>query len=142
MTGKRLVMGRHLREQILAAAREAAPEEACGLLLGREGEGEGGTWIEEAIPSPNRSPRSDGFELDPQVCLESELRGRSLGLRVVGVWHSHPGGAAKPSFRDRQLAWPGWIYVILGEELRGEDLRAFLRGSEDFRELELVEEWP
>ena len=35
------------------------------------------------------------------------------GRYVCGVYHSHPAGAAQPSPRDVELAWPGLDYVIV-----------------------------
>jgi proteasome lid subunit RPN8/RPN11 len=46
-----------------------------------------------------------------------EADARTLGLDLVGFYHSHPDHPARPSEFDREHAWPWYSYVIL--EVRG-----------------------
>lgn len=118
-------------------ALAAYPEECCGLLLGETAAGR--EDVTSVVPLENRyaEPRR-GFELaaGPVACaLAQERRG---GRAVVGVYHSHPDGAALPSRRDEREAWPGWSYLIVPvtDGACGEP-RAFRR---DAAERPLVEE--
>ncbi len=64
------------------------------------------------------------FLVSPQDQLHAMRRARQAGMDLVGVYHTHPNHPAVPSGYDRDLAWPGWSYVILSvrdgiaEELR------------------------
>lgn len=108
----RLVVGDELLAELVRLAVEVAPEEACGLLVGRvEGDE---AQVHEAPRSPNRAadPRI-GFELDPAAWVATEDAARGRGLEVLGFWHTHPRGPAEPSAEDRWFAMPGtWNLVV------------------------------
>lgn len=96
---------------LLEARSNAAPHEACGLLL----RGAGGRV--EALRTENRSSQPQtSFLIDPQALLRAAVSGR-----LVGCWHTHPGGSGSPSASDRQAAqdWPDLVHVIVGESVRG-----------------------
>ena len=50
--------------------------------------------------------------------LAAHKEARSLGLDVVGYYHSHPDHPARPSEFDREHAWPGMSYLIVSVEKR------------------------
>lgn len=94
---------------MLERATALYPQEACGLLVGRAGR------VEQALTCLNRATdRRQGYLIDPEDYLHIEQQVANAGRQVVGAWHSHPYGDAVPSETDRQLAWPGWHYLILG----------------------------
>jgi len=91
------------RSQILAEARIAYPRECCGLL---EGSAE---HITALHPTRNLAGRPDRFEIDPA----EQFRLRREGRRIVGCYHSHPGGRAEPSPRDaEQASEAGFLWLI------------------------------
>ena len=58
------------------------------------------------------------FELDPVALLAAHRRARQGGPRIVGHYHSHPTGFARPSVRDAAEAVPDgalWLLVAGGE---------------------------
>ncbi len=86
-------------------ARSEKPNEACGLLLLRDGVAERYVRGENLAASPYR------FELktEPEVWfLEDE------GYELA-VFHSHPSGPPRPSRTDVENIglWEGRLYVIL-----------------------------
>ena len=93
-----------------AHAREAAPREAVGVVLGTAG---GAT---DYAPLLNVSPTPcDAFVVDPFEFVKIEGTARDHGLRVLGMFHSHPGGEPTPSAVDRLQEWPGvccWIGTV------------------------------
>jgi proteasome lid subunit RPN8/RPN11 len=104
-----------LLRRIEAAARAAYPEECCGLLIGcREPEGRVRvTRIAESVnvaPPPHR----DRFEVDPALRF-SLMRGlRGSGEEIVGHYHSHPDGPARPSARDAAQAYePELVWLVV-----------------------------
>lgn len=84
--------------ELLRLAREAFPREACGLLLG-ELDGDLAR-VRELVPAANLEPRPGRFLVDPAAQLVAERRAEEARLRVLGAWHSHPGGALEPSSAD------------------------------------------
>ena len=98
-------------DTLRAEADRAAPEECCGVLLGRPG------TIEEARPARNvADARLRRFEIDPQALVDAHRAARAGGPQVLGYYHSHPGGPAEPSAIDRAMAaGDGRIWAIVGE---------------------------
>ncbi len=93
---------------ILAAAARAAPDEACGLLLGTA------AHIHTAFPAANVAPDpAHHFEIDPAALIAAHRAARAGGPQVVGYYHSHPNGLARPSATDAaSAARDGRIWAI------------------------------
>ena len=109
------------RAAMVAHAREAAPRECCGLLVGQ------GRRVDLALPLSNVDPRPrTGFQVDPaeHIAVRRVLRRVVPGLEIVGVYHSHPAGPARPSPRDvAESHYPEWLYAIVGRA--GRTLRVY-----------------
>jgi proteasome lid subunit RPN8/RPN11 len=90
-------------------ASSSYPEECCGVLLGRAG------WVTSIWPTPNvhPGPRSRRFAIDPRELLKVHKVARDEGVDVIGYYHSHPDGAARPSNADLAAAVPAVSYLIL-----------------------------
>lgn len=99
---------------IEAAAEAAYPEEACGLLVGRRApDGDWRVGAVEASANVAEPPRTRRFEVDPRLRLRLERRLRGRPDSIVGLYHSHPDGAAEPSERDRAMVFePALIWLI------------------------------
>jgi len=93
-------------------AQSAAPNEACGLLLGQGG------VIESAQLCANVAPnRTRHFEIDPVALIAAHKAEREGGAQLIGYWHSHPNGLAEPSATDREKAsGDGRVWAILAGE--------------------------
>jgi proteasome lid subunit RPN8/RPN11 len=105
-----------VRAQLVAHAEREAPNEACGLILFRDGR------AERYEPGRNKAASPYRFELefdDPEVWF-AEDEGYELA-----VFHSHPASPARPSRTDVENIglWERKPYVILS--LRTGDLAAF-----------------
>ena len=97
-----------VRAEMLSHARDAAPRECCGLLVGA------GATIDECIRSPNVDAHMTRYRVDPQVHIAANRRLRGSGRGVIGVYHSHPHGAAIPSRTDYLEAYySDFIWVIV-----------------------------
>ena len=105
-----LRVSRPVLEALLAEAARAAPEECCGLLLGRDG------TIEAARPAANVADDPlRRFEIEPQALVDAHRAARRGGPQVIGYFHSHPTGPVEPSATDRaQAAHDGSIWAIVG----------------------------
>ena len=129
---------RSLKYEIIAAivahAREVAPEECCGVLLGH------GEAIVDARRARNVATSTETrFLIDPKDHIDARRDGRARGLDVVGFYHSHPRSGAVPSPTDvAEAAYPGALHVIIGLGADPPEVRAFEFDEGNFRERPLV----
>jgi len=95
---------------ISAHARDAWPDECCGLLVGTA------VAIELACPARNLHAESrTRYLVDPADHFAAIRSARAIGLEVVGAYHSHPAGRPRPSATDCAEAQAGaFVYVIAG----------------------------
>jgi proteasome lid subunit RPN8/RPN11 len=104
-----LAVSKDLIEQINTHVEEAYPEEGAGFLVGVEGK------VEKIIPLGNAredEARHNRFLITPEEYLKAELKADSLGLSLIGVFHSHPDCPNVPSEYDRDWAQPFFSYII------------------------------
>ena len=109
MEGPSLALGAGVEDSIRAHARQTYPHECCGALFGLEG------FVQAAHALPNTTeegPRRR-FLIRPDDYREAERQAGSLGLDLVGFYHSHPDHPARPSQYDLDHAWPVFSYVIV-----------------------------
>lgn len=104
-----LVVSNELIGQINSHVEEAYPEEGAGFLIGDDGE------VREILALPNAredEARHNRFLITPEEYLKAELKADSLGLSLIGVFHSHPDCPNIPSEYDREWAQPFFSYII------------------------------
>jgi proteasome lid subunit RPN8/RPN11 len=111
-----------LLSQMQAHAREAYPEECCGILIGRASDpsAESVRVIRglERTRNEFRGERRRRFLIPPEELRDVERRLEPSGLAVVGFYHSHPDHPAKPSQFDQEHAWPWYSYLVLAVTAR------------------------
>ena len=108
-----LLLPKKLLEQIQSHAERAYPEEGAGVLLGRPlAEGRLGTQVRPLANTFDPDQRSRRYMIDPLEMLQLEDEAESLGLELIGIFHSHPDHPAQPSEFDRQRALPWYSYLI------------------------------
>ena len=97
-------------EEIVAHARDEAPNECCGLLAGRNGRSERVFRMANAARSPLR------FEVAPLEVMRTLEAIDEAGLEVSALYHSHTRTAPYPSQTDVTFAeaWPGTPWIIVG----------------------------
>ena len=109
-----VVIPASVREALAAHARAELPNEACGLLLLRDGVAERFEPARNALASPYRFE----LEIDPELWFVED---EGYTLAVV---HSHPSTEPKPSPTDVANIglWEGrpyLIYSVARDELAG-----------------------
>jgi len=93
-----LTLAPGILEEVFQHAKTAFPNEACGLLVGRD-------MADRLIPVKNISPGAQEYEMDPAELIAA-LRGlRQSGERLIAIFHSHPHGPAVPSKTDVDRAY-------------------------------------
>jgi desampylase len=105
---------RRAADVILQHCIQSHPEEACGVLVGPCAPGSLPSRITRAFESRNlAADRRRSYLVDPELQLRLQRELRGSGSDVVGVYHSHPEGPARPSARDCDEAWPWFVYLIV-----------------------------
>ena len=125
----------HVRE-IIAHARESAPNECCGLIGGNE-TGEASTIYRTQNVAADPLVT---YEAAPEDLFDAQRKMRQRGERLIAIYHSHPRVATpEPSATDVRLAYyPSAVYLILG--LAGQEpcLRGFrISESEGWNPIEI-----
>lgn len=105
--------------EMLAHARAVYPEECCGAMLGYSENG--AKRVTAALPLENAfdGPRVRRYELRPEDLLACEREARRRGLKLVGVYHSHPDCDACFSQPDLRNSRPWHSFLVLSVR-RGE----------------------
>ena len=120
MSTGRLVLSNRQRRVLTTKALAAAPEECCGILIGRALPS-GERLVSRIVPTTNvaTGDRRRGYAIDERAVLAAWRQARATGERLVGFYHSHPRGGERPSVRDRADAWPDASYLILAPRETG-----------------------
>ena len=101
---------RELYEQMIAHAREEAPNECCGMVGSSDGRAVHVYRAVNAESSPLR------FRIDPEEQLELHNEIEEAGLELGAIYHSHTRTEPRPSQTDINFAklWPGVLWIIVG----------------------------
>ena len=93
-------------DELIAHAREEAPNECCGYGSFRDGH------LDDVRRATNLRASPYGYELDAKSLLAAnELDDDGHG---VAIYHSHPRSSAEPSETDVNLAfYPHWLNLIV-----------------------------
>jgi len=138
-------------------AESGYPYEVCGVMIGKKdtvthfrkcanlvADDESETAFKET-GSIDSGRLKDRFELDPRSYIEADSWARENGLEILGIYHSHPDHPSVPSETDRQVASPGWAYIIFSVN-RGKlaDARTWYIDEQNFqfeeKKFEVVED--
>jgi [CysO sulfur-carrier protein]-S-L-cysteine hydrolase len=104
-----MVISRAHWDELVAHAREIAPNECCGYARARDGR------VEQVFRADNERNSPYGYEFGFEA-LQAVNELDDGGYEVI-VYHSHPRSAAEPSQTDINLAqYPHWRYVIVSLE--------------------------
>jgi proteasome lid subunit RPN8/RPN11 len=103
---------RPIVQELMLHAREADPDECCGLIVGDEGERYRRTvrctnaMTQMHKKDPTNYPRDarQAFFIDPREWLEIHKQAEKDGERVTAVYHSHVGVGAYLSEEDLAYA--------------------------------------
>ena len=99
------------------------PNECCGAMLGvvhSETPEPGGETvavkeISRAVPLVNtyRGEQADRYEINPMDLLKTDKEARTVGLELIGIYHSHPDCDAYFSKTDLENSCPWYSFVVL-----------------------------
>jgi proteasome lid subunit RPN8/RPN11 len=132
---------RELVDEMVAHAREDAPNECCGMIAA---DGDRAVRLYRAT-NVKASPLAYAIDGPEIIRVVSEIE--DAGQRLGAIYHSHTRSDPYPSQTDVNLAfwpptdeeaWPGTIYVIVGVAGEQPEVRAFRIPARDrIEEVEL-----
>ena len=120
---------------IIAHAKKDAPIEACGYLASQNG----GVVKHYELNNIDQSPEHFSFDQKDQFDVLRDTRAK--GLKITGVYHSHPQSPARPSDEDIRLAYdPTYSYVIVSTAGESADVKSFqIKNSKvELQEIEVI----
>jgi proteasome lid subunit RPN8/RPN11 len=120
-------------DEIVAHAREDAPNECCGLIAGTDGQATRVHRARNEFASPMR------FNVHPQDLIRITTEIEDGGEELVGIYHSHPRSEAFPSQTDVNLAanWPDPLWLICSLADSEPVVRAFSIRDGEVEEVQL-----
>jgi proteasome lid subunit RPN8/RPN11 len=130
---EQVAIKKEILEAIVQHAREEAPLECCGLLMGASETITHQRRMVNVLRSPNR------YSIDPQALFDFFRDLRPLQLRHLGIYHSHPASEAYPSKTDvDESYYPDCTYFIVSlEDAQSPSIRAFELAHRSIQEKEL-----
>jgi proteasome lid subunit RPN8/RPN11 len=124
-----VIVRRAALDAAIAHARETAPAECCGMLLGTP------DVVMEARPARNLATDPNRFLIDPKDHIDARREARARAFDVVGFYHSHPHSAAVPSETDlAEASYAHHLYLIVGLAGDQPDTRLYRLEDRGFRE--------
>jgi len=98
-------------DEIIAHARDSAPNECCGLIGGAGGLAQTIYRTRNIATDPLVT-----YEAAPEELFAAQRKMRERGEKLIAIYHSHPRSPdPEPSATDVRLAYyPSAVYFIVG----------------------------
>ena len=113
-------ISRQLLDEVIAHAREDAPNECCGMIATSDGQ------AVQVLRAHNKAASPFKYEMEPREQLRIQNAIDDAGLELGAIYHSHTRSAPEPSQTDINLAfYPDAVYLIVGLQDAEPDVRAW-----------------
>jgi len=123
-------------DDMIAHAREEAPNECCGILAGKDGR------VLQLYRATNAEQSRYRYNIDSRELFRIHRECEERDWEFVGIYHSHTDSDAYPSPTDVRLAfWPEALYFVVSlRDSASPAVRAFriVDGQVSEEELEIV----
>ncbi len=109
-------ISRQLLDEVVAHAREEAPNECCGMIAASDGQAVAVHRARNRAASPFR------YEMDGMEQYRIQTAIEDAGLELGAIYHSHTRSEPYPSQTDINFAagWPGVEWLIVGLSRNGD----------------------
>lgn len=108
----KLLLQKDVYDQVVEHVKKSYPHECCGVLAGTIKGDVKHAVKAYSIKNLNQERAHDRYNMDPVGMIQVEKEVSSLGLEIVGIYHSHPDHPPRPSKTDFDYAWPVYSYII------------------------------
>jgi [CysO sulfur-carrier protein]-S-L-cysteine hydrolase len=129
----RLIVPSHLLDEIIKHCKEEYPNEACGILAGKD------SILHKVYKMKNSEQSAFSYMMEPreQFIVMKEMR--ENGLEMTAVYHSHPYADVYPSPRDINLAfYQDSFYMIVSMIYEEPLIKAFEIKEGMFKEVDML----
>jgi proteasome lid subunit RPN8/RPN11 len=129
-------IARSMLDEIVEHAVRDAPNECCGLVIGRDGTATSARAMENLAASPFR------FDIDGKELIAYAFADEDDDEQLTAIYHSHTRSEPYPSQTDVNFAagWPGVEWLIVGVP-KAKDaeptVRSYLIDDGTIREIEV-----
>jgi proteasome lid subunit RPN8/RPN11 len=104
----RLDISKELFERMIAHCLSVYPNEACGILAGKD------RTVKKIYEMTNIENSPVSYMMDPKEQFGVMKEMRNEGDDMLAIYHSHPDSASYPSAKDREIAYySNAVYVIV-----------------------------
>lgn len=127
-------IARTLLDKVVEHAVRDAPNECCGVVLGRDDSATTVRELENLAASPFR------FDIDGRKLLPLVFADDDESEQLLAIYHSHTRSDPYPSQTDVNFAagWPGVEWLIVGVSRNaGTDSRSYLIDGGVIKDVEL-----
>jgi [CysO sulfur-carrier protein]-S-L-cysteine hydrolase len=119
-------------DQMRAHVDEIAPQEACGLVAGKNAYSVAVFPIHNLIESPVR------YQMDPEQQIKAFIQMEEKGWDLAAIYHSHPSGPHKPSPTDvAENYYPDTIHLVWSRIDDSWDCKGFIISGRNVREVQI-----
>lgn len=109
------------------------PEEACGILAGRD------ALVEKILLVTNQAHSPVRFYMEPLALFRALEWIDSAEMDIIAIFHSHPQGPQEPSETDiKEFLYEGSATIILSPGQEGWNVRGFDIRDGRYEEIELI----
>jgi proteasome lid subunit RPN8/RPN11 len=128
-----LIIPQHIFHEMLAHCKDGYPNEACGILAGRNGE------VSKIYRMANTENSPVTYMLDSREQFKVMKDMRDNNLSMLAIFHSHPSSAAYPSAKDVSLAfYEDAFYIIVSLMEKEPVVKGFSIREGNIEEIEIV----
>lgn len=133
MIAESLIIPQHIFNEMLAHCKAGYPNEACGILAGRNGE------VSKIYRMANIENSPVTYMLDSREQFKVMKDMRENNLSMVAIFHSHPSSAAYPSAKDVSLAfYEECVYIIVSLMEKEPIVKGFLIREGNIEEIKII----
>jgi [CysO sulfur-carrier protein]-S-L-cysteine hydrolase len=139
-----LLISRALLDELIAHARDEAPNECCGVVaVAQAAAADGEARATQVLRAVNVAASPLRFEVDGKELLAAMDQIERDGGELGAIYHSHTRTAPFPSQTDVNFAvnWPGVEWIIVGfADGEQPEVRSYLIDSGQVREVGVHED--
>ena len=115
-------------QQMLQHVSAQLPEEACGLVAGKQSKSV------RVYPIENQLHSATKFRMEPHAQVQALLELEQQGWELLAIYHSHPDGPVEPSPTDlAEASYPEAVALIWSRNAGGWKCRGFTIQEGEFR---------
>ncbi|MCI0468771.1 MAG: M67 family metallopeptidase [Nitrospirae bacterium] len=128
-----IIIPSHIFTEMLAHCKTCYPNEACGILAGRDDE------VSAIFKMTNIENSTVTYMMDSKEQFQAMKDMRENNLSMLAIFHSHPSSAAYPSERDVSLAfYDNCVYIIISLLDKEPVVMAYSIKERDINEIRLI----